>query len=81
MSFFENSVFFGVVISLLAYGAGSLLQNRFKLALFNPLLISVAATIAVLAAAGYRLRRVLFRRAVSELPAHAGDRVPRGAAL
>ena len=52
MSFFENSVFFGVVISLLAYGAGSLLQNRFKLALFNPLLISVAATIAVLAAAG-----------------------------
>ena len=37
MSFFENSVFFGVVISLLAYGAGSLLQNRFKLALFNPL--------------------------------------------
>ena len=52
MSFFENSVFFGVVISLLAYGAGSLLQNRFKLALFNPLLSSVAATIAVLAAAG-----------------------------
>ncbi len=52
MSFFENSVFFGVVISLLAYGAGSLLQSRFKLALFNPLLISVAATIAVLAAAG-----------------------------
>ena len=52
MSFFENSVFFGVVISLLAYGAGSLLQNRFKLELFNPLLISVAATIAVLAAAG-----------------------------
>ena len=40
------------MISLLAYGAGSLLQNRFKLALFNPLLISVAATIAVLAAAG-----------------------------
>ena len=29
-----------------------MLQNRFKLALFNPLLISVAATIAVLAAAG-----------------------------
>ena len=52
MSFFENSVVFVVVISLLAYGAGSLLQNRFKLALFNPLLISVAATIAVLAAAG-----------------------------
>ena len=49
MSFFENSVFFGVVISLLAYGAGSLLQNRFKLALFNPLLISIAISIAVLA--------------------------------
>ena len=48
MTFFEQSVFFGVSISLAAYGIGVLLQKKFKFALFNPLLISVVLTIAVL---------------------------------
>ena len=39
MEFFEHSVFFGVSLSLLAYGLGVVLQKRFRLALFNPLLI------------------------------------------
>ena len=41
MTFFEQSVFFGVSVSLAAYGIGVLLQKKFKFALFNPLLISV----------------------------------------
>ena len=48
MTFFEQSVFFGVSVSLAAYGIGVLLQKKFKFALFNPRLISVVLTIAVL---------------------------------
>ena len=51
MTFFEQSVFFGVSVSLAAYGLGVLLQKKCRLAIFNPLLISVIVTIAVLAAA------------------------------
>ena len=35
MTFFEQSVFFGVSVSLAAYGIGVLLQKKFKFALFN----------------------------------------------
>lgn len=52
IGFFENSVFFGVLISFIAYGIGSLLKKRFKLPLFNPLLISVILVIALLAVCG-----------------------------
>ena len=38
-SFFEDSMFAGVALSLLAYGAGVLLKKRFKLGIFNPLVI------------------------------------------
>lgn len=38
---FRNSVYFGVMISLLSYGLGSVLKKKFKLAIFNPLLISI----------------------------------------
>ena len=41
--------FFGVTVSILSYGLGCLLHHRWKFAIFNPLLISIAATIAVLA--------------------------------
>ena len=46
--FFQNSVYFGVVLSLSTYGIGMLLKRKFKLALFNPLLISIFLTIAFL---------------------------------
>lgn len=49
--FFRNSAFAGVTISLLAYIAGMQLKKRFKSGLLNPLLIAIAATIAVLLAA------------------------------
>ena len=52
MEFFNNSVFFGVMLSLLAYGIGALLKQRFKLAIFNPLLIAVIIVIAVLTVSG-----------------------------
>ena len=51
MTFFEQSVFFGVSESLVSYGLGVLLQKKCRLALCNPLLISVAATIALLVTA------------------------------
>lgn len=44
----QDSVFFGVVISILTYEAGALLKKKFKLAIFNPLLIAVTVTIIVL---------------------------------
>lgn len=47
---FETSVFFGVFISLLSYGIGVLLKKKWKLAIFNPLLIAVILTILFLAA-------------------------------
>lgn len=47
---FETSVFFGVFISLLSYGIGVLLKKKWKLAVFNPLLIAVILTILFLAA-------------------------------
>lgn len=52
MNFFEDSVFFGVAVSVLSYGFGVLLNNKFKLAIFNPLLISIVATVVLLIASG-----------------------------
>lgn len=48
-TFFANSAYFGVTLSLAAYGIGSLLKRKFKSPLCNPLLISIILTIAVLA--------------------------------
>lgn len=44
----KDSVFFGVMVSILTYGIGVLLKKKFKLAIFNPLLISVSITMIVL---------------------------------
>lgn len=46
--FLENSVFFGAVISLVAYEAGLLLKRKFKLAILNPLLIAILCVMGVL---------------------------------
>ena len=39
--FMQNSVFWGVALSFVAYGIGMMLQRKFRMAIFNPLLISV----------------------------------------
>lgn len=36
-----QSVFFGVMLSLIAYGIGIQLKKKFGLAVFNPLLVAV----------------------------------------
>ena len=43
-----NSLFFGVMISVAAYEVGVLLKKKFKLGIFNPLLISIVVSIVVL---------------------------------
>lgn len=48
IKFLEESVFFGAFISLLFYEAGLLLKKKFKLAVFNPLLIAIICVMAVL---------------------------------
>lgn len=45
---FETSAFAGVSISLIAYMLGQFLKEKYKLGIFNPLLISILATILVL---------------------------------
>ena len=47
-SFFEQSMFAGVTLSLLAYGLGVLLKKKFRLGIFNPLLISIVVSILVI---------------------------------
>lgn len=44
----SGSAYFGVFISLTAYYLGTLLKKRFRLAVFNPLLISIVLVIAAL---------------------------------
>lgn len=44
----QDSVFFGVMLSLIAYGVGVCLKKKFKLAVFNPLMISIIITMLVL---------------------------------
>ena len=43
-----DSLFFGVVVSVLAYQVGMVIKKKWKLALFNPLLISIVLVMAVL---------------------------------
>lgn len=50
--FLESSSFFGVIISVLSYGIGVLLKKKWKLAVFNPLLISIVITILFLVCTG-----------------------------
>ena len=48
MEFFRQSAFFGVMLSLVAYGIGFELKRKFKLAIFNPLLIAIILVMVVL---------------------------------
>lgn len=46
--FLTESVFFGVMLSLAAYGVGVFLKKKTKMGIFNPLMISIIITIIVL---------------------------------
>lgn len=47
-NFFNNSIFFGVVVSLIGYQVGIRLKKKFKNPIFNPLLISIVFVMLVL---------------------------------
>lgn len=44
----SDSVFFGVFVSILTYEFGSFLKKKYRLAIFNPILISVALVMVIL---------------------------------
>lgn len=46
--FFQNSMFAGVALSLIAYLLGAKLKKKLKIGIFNPLLISILISIIVL---------------------------------
>lgn len=50
--FFSESMFFGAVISLLAYALGTAIQKKWKYAIFNPMLIAIVTIILVLTVMG-----------------------------
>ncbi len=47
-SFLTSSVYLGVVLSLASYFIGRFLQRKFKLPIFNPLLVAIVLTIVFL---------------------------------
>ena len=49
--FLTNSVFFGALLTLAGYSLGLFLKKRFRLAVFNPILIGVICVIGVLVTA------------------------------
>lgn len=51
---FLNSIFIGVVVSLLGYELGRVLKAKFKLALFNPLLVAIAFVMIFLGVSGMK---------------------------
>lgn len=52
MTFFQDSVFFGVLVSLASYGIGLALKIKTGWSLMNPLLISIVLVICVLLLTG-----------------------------
>ena len=46
--FASNSLFFGMALSLAAYGVGVFLRSRWKFAPFNPLLVAIVLVVAFL---------------------------------
>ncbi|MBS7315958.1 MAG: LrgB family protein [Clostridiaceae bacterium] len=52
VEFFAESTAFGAVISILAYWIGTLIQKRWKFAIFNPMLIAIILIILFLTVLG-----------------------------
>ena len=71
-----NSVFFGVMVSILAYEIGMFLKKKWKLAIFNPLLVSIVIVIVFLAVFHIDYESYETGCASSELSADACDSLP-----
>ncbi len=57
IEFLESSVYFGLFLSLAAYGLGILCKKRFKIALCNPLLLAIVTVILFLSLTGIQYDR------------------------
>lgn len=54
-----NTTFFGMVLSLCAFWVGVVLKRKFKISLFNPLVISIIIVVAILTALGINYEEYL----------------------
>jgi predicted murein hydrolase (TIGR00659 family) len=50
VEFIEESVFFGACVSILEYEIGAIVKRKFKLAIFNPLLLAIVFVMILLCA-------------------------------
>ena len=50
MNWVEDSLFFGLFLSLIGYEIGLLMRRKWKKAIFNPLLISIVVSLNAAAA-------------------------------
>ncbi|MGP1366832.1 MAG: LrgB family protein [Schwartzia sp. (in: firmicutes)] len=50
--FWKTSIFFGVFVTIVFYGAGIIIKGKLRWTIFNPLLVAIALTIAFLAIFG-----------------------------
>lgn len=67
---FQDSVFFGVLISLAAYGIGMLLKLKTGWSLMNPLLISIILVIITLLLTGVDYKPIRRAPTVSAICSH-----------
>ncbi len=79
-SFFTDSVFMGVVISLLTYELGLWIKKKVKFAIFNPLL-SGHCRDGIPRCLSCGLQRVCGGSEVYQLSAYTGNRLPGSSAL
>ena len=69
------------MVSILAYELGMLLKKKFKLAIFNPLLISIAVVIVILAVFHIDYQSYANGAEPVKLSADTGDGVSGGASV
>lgn len=74
--FLNQSVFFGVAISVLTYELGVFLKKKLKWPICNPLLISIVAVIIFLVAFDIPYESYNAGSKISELSSDAGNGLP-----
>lgn len=79
--FMQNSVFWGVALSFVAYGIGMLLQRKFHRAIFNPLLISVILIMVFLGVSGTDYREYQEGGECDQLFSDTGNGLPCDSSL
>ncbi len=78
--FLDVSLFGGAVLSLVAYEIGLILKKKFKMAVFNPLLIGVICVIAVLVVGNISYEFII-QVEIHQLSFNTGYCLPRSAVV